>query len=51
MENDVYLFGVDDKVTCPWCGTDCNISDDDNVADCPECKSVFNWEVDMEDDD
>jgi len=48
--NDVFLFGTDDAITCPDCGSRCSHPDAHyGFARCMGCPNTFNYQI--EDDD
>lgn len=43
IASTVYVFGEDDVVTCPQCGSRCPV--DNEITTCPSCDFEFAWDV------
>lgn len=50
MNDEVFIYGEDDAVTCPWCGCRADVNDDDDWARCDRCEKDFRWTVESEND-
>lgn len=49
MTDDVFIFGVDDPITCPWCGLRCDVNEEKRTAKCVKC-GIFHWEIEEEEE-
>lgn len=49
QDNDMVAYDQDEPVTCPDCGSDCELSGPDGgVAECRGCGIAFNFKIEKE---